>query len=131
MEQLVLLGIYIKQNLFNMASITLNFNNPINVSIQSNNDSANNYAGADIVYFQNSNNVYKIGPCTGLTNTSVTCEIDSNTLRPTSGDFIFFAKSPITNTSGIVGYYAEVDMEINSTSKKELFAVNSEVFISS
>lgn len=115
-----------------MASITLNFNNPINVSIQSNNDSANNYAGADIVYFQDSNgDIYEIGPCTGVTNTSVTCDIDDDSPRPADGDFIFFAKSPETNTSGLIGYYAEVDMEINSTSKKELFAVNSEIFISS
>lgn len=115
-----------------MSNITLNFSNPINVSIQSNNDLANNYAGADIVYFQNSSNeIYKIGPCIGITSTSVTCDIDNNALRPTNGDFIFFAKSPITNTSGIIGYYAEVEMEITSTSKKELFAVNSEIFISS
>ena len=114
-----------------MASITLNFNNPINVSIQSNNN-APDYTGADIVYFQDSNsNVYKIGACTAVTETSVTCDIEDDALRPTEGDFIFFAKSPETNTSGIAGYYAEVDMEITSTSKKELFAVNSEIFISS
>jgi hypothetical protein len=114
-----------------MASITLNFNNPINVSIQSNNN-APDYTGADVVYFQDSNgDVYRIGACTAITETSVTCNIDSNTTRPAAGDFIFFAKSPETNTSGIVGYYAEVDMEITSTSKKELFAVNSEIFISS
>lgn len=115
-----------------MASITLNFNNPVNVSIQSNNDSLNNYSGADIVYFQNSSNeIFEIGPCTGVSSTSITCEIANSALRPSNGDFIFFAKSPITNTSGIIGYYAEVDMEVDSTSKKELFAVNSEIFISS
>ena len=114
-----------------MGSITLNFNNPINVSIQSNNDSSNNYIGADIVYFKNSNGVYKIGPCTSLTNTSVTCSIDDGALRPASGDFIFFAKSPLTNTSGIIGYYAEVEMEINSAIKKELYSVGSEVSLSS
>ena len=115
-----------------MPSITLNFNNPINVSIQSNNDSSNNYIGADIVYFQNSSgDVYEIGPCTSLTETSVTCEIPANAARPSNGDFIFFGKSPETNTSGVIGYYAEVDFEITSTTKKELFAVNSEIFISS
>ena len=47
-----------------MPTITLNFNNPINVSIQSNNDSSSNYNGADIVYFQTSSNVIsEIGPC--------------------------------------------------------------------
>jgi len=30
-----------------------------------------------------------------------------------------------------VGYHGTVDMEVTSTDKKELFAVNTEVFISS
>jgi len=114
-----------------MASITLNFNNPINVSIQSNTDSPL-YEGADIVYFQDSsNNVYEIGACIAVTNTSITCNTPDASIRPAAGDFIFFAKSPVINTSGIVGYYAEVEMENTSTSKNELFAVNSEIFISS
>jgi len=114
-----------------MATIVLNFNNPINVSIQSNSDSATGYAGADIVYFKNSSGVFQIGPCIGVTKTSVTCDTPDNALRPSNGDFIFFAKSPVTNTSGVIGYYADVDFEITSTTKKELFAVNSEIFLSS
>lgn len=114
-----------------MASITLNFNNPINVSMQSNSEGPD-YVGADIVYFQtSSNDIYKLGPCIAVTQNSITCEIDDSTQRPSDGDFIFFAKSPEINTSGIVGYYAEVDMEITATTKKELFSVNSEIFISS
>jgi len=115
-----------------MPSITLNFNNPINVSIQENSDSSTSYAGADIVYFQTSSNVIsEIGPCKGVTETSVTCEIANASPRPSNGDYIFFAKAPQTNISGIVGYYAEVDLEITATTKKELFAVNSEIFESS
>ncbi|MDG1858823.1 MAG: hypothetical protein P8I94_06965 [Emcibacteraceae bacterium] len=114
-----------------MATITLNFNNPINVSVQANSESPL-YPGADIVYFQNQNEeVYKIGPCIAVTETSITCYTEDSALRPSASDFIFFAKSPEVNTSGVAGYYAEVDMEITSTSKKELFAVNSNVFISS
>ena len=113
-----------------MASITLNFEYALNVSIQANSSSP--YTGADIVYFQTSNgNVYEIGPCTGVAGTSITCDIPDEALRPSNGDYIFFGKSPETNTSSLVGYYAEVDMEITSTSKKELFAVNTEMFISS
>jgi len=115
-----------------MPTITLNFNNPINVSIQSNNDSSSNYNGADIVYFQTSSNVIsEIGPCKGVSETSVTCEIENASPRPSNGDYIFFAKPPQTNISGIVGYYAEVDLEITATTKKELYAVNSEIFESS
>lgn len=36
-----------------------------------------------------------------------------------------------TNVSSLKGYYAEVKMETNYTSKKELFAVGSEVTVSS
>ena len=115
-----------------MPSITLNFNKPINVSIQANDDSSSNYNGADIVYFQTSSKaIGEIGPCIAVTDTSVTCQIANAATRPSNGDYIFFAKAPQTNISGLVGYYAEVDLEITSTSKKELFAVNSEIFESS
>lgn len=113
-----------------MAQITLSFNNPLNVSLQTNSDSPN-YPGADIVYFKNSNGVYKIGPCIGISSNSVTCATEDSALRPVDGDFIFFAKSSEANTSGIIGYYAEVDFEITSTEEKELYAVNSEISLSS
>jgi hypothetical protein len=114
-----------------MGSITINFDNPINVSIQPNDD-APNYNGADIVYYQDSSdNIYRLGACTAVSEHSVTCQIDNTTPRPSADDFIFFVKSDEINTSGIVGYYAEVQMEVESSAKKELFAVNSGVFISS
>lgn len=106
-------------------SITINFSVPFNVSLQ---------VGSDIIYYQDSvtSNVYKLGVCTAKTATSITCEILSNTPPPNStNDFIFFVKDNSANTSGIVGYHGTVDMEVTSTSKKELFAVNTEVFISS
>ena len=50
---------------------------------------------------------------------------------PAPGNFMLFAKDSEKNTSGIIGYYAETVMKTTSSDKKELFAVNSEVFISS
>ena len=50
---------------------------------------------------------------------------------PEQYDFILFAKDSEKNTSGIIGYHASVEMKTTSSDKKELFAVNSEVFISS
>lgn len=116
-----------------MAEITLTFANPLNVSLQYNNDSANNYLGADIVYFQDASTqkVYKIGPCIDITNNTITCSTTDFALRPTANDFIFFAKNAEVNTSGIIGYHAVIDMEITSTDKKELYAVGSEVVLSS
>jgi hypothetical protein len=50
---------------------------------------------------------------------------------PANGNFMLFAKDSEKNTSGIIGYHASVEMKTTSSDKKELFAVNSEVFISS
>ncbi len=50
---------------------------------------------------------------------------------PQQYDFILFAKDSSVNTSGLLGYYADVKFSTNSGEKKELFAVNSEIFISS
>jgi len=108
-----------------MAVLTLNFSNDLNVSVQ---------AGVgDIVYYQtaNSSNVTRMGECLSISGNTITCYIDPTTSPPAVGDFIFFAKENIVNTSGIIGYHATVDMEITSTSEKELYAVSSEMFISS
>jgi hypothetical protein len=50
---------------------------------------------------------------------------------PATGNFMLFAKDSEKNTSGVIGYHASVEMKTTSSDKKELFAVNSEVFISS
>ena len=50
---------------------------------------------------------------------------------PVAGNFVLFAKDSEVNTSGLLGYQATVKMTTTSSAKKELFAVNSEIFISS
>ena len=107
-----------------MDEITLQFNSQINVSLQQNVN--------DIVYFKNnSGNIFKIGRCTGITQNSITCEVDPSYARPSANDFIFFAKETSVNTSGIIGYYADVDFEITTGDPIELYAVGAEVFVSS
>lgn len=108
-----------------LESITINFSVPFNVSLQ---------VGSDIIYYQDgaTGNVYQLGVCTAKTETSITCQILSTTPPPdNTNDFVFFVKDNNANTSGIIGYHGTVDMEVTSTEKKELFAVNTEVFISS
>jgi len=111
----------------NSPSITIGFLNNINVSLQS---KAN-----DIVMYKSSvdGNIYVVGQCVSIdhANNKITCTLAINGSVPIDGDFIFFAKSSEVNTSGIIGYYGRVDMQVQSTEFKELFAVNSEVFISS
>jgi len=106
-------------------NITLYFSVPFNVSLQ---------VFIDVIYYKYSTtgDVYRLGTCIAKTATSITCEILSTTPPPdNTNDYIFFVKDNSANTSGIVGYHGTVDMEITSTDKKELFAVNTEVFISS
>ena len=60
---------------------------------------------------------------------SLVTELDSG-----NGSFFMFLKPEYhghTNVSSLKGYYAEVSMTTDSTSKQELFAVGSEVTISS
>jgi hypothetical protein len=45
--------------------------------------------------------------------------------------FSYFAKDNRFNTSGVLGYYAEITMTNTSTDKKELYSVGSEVSLSS
>jgi hypothetical protein len=46
-------------------------------------------------------------------------------------DFLFVAKPTNISTSGLTGYYSTITMTNTSAAKKELFAVNTEAFISS
>jgi hypothetical protein len=45
--------------------------------------------------------------------------------------YYFFVKDTSVNTSGLLGYYAEVKLSNNSTSKAELFSIGTEIFESS
>tara|TARA_R100000655_G_scaffold5724_1_gene17267 strand:- start:1357 stop:1689 length:333 start_codon:yes stop_codon:yes gene_type:complete len=110
-----------------MPSITMTLPNTPNVSLQANT--------GDIVYYQanGTTTITRMGECTAVdrANNTVTCEIDNTTAAPSNGDFIFFSKENIVNTTGLIGYHALVQMSVTSTSQKELFAVTSESFISS
>mgnify|MGYP003118482138 CR=1 FL=1 len=46
-------------------------------------------------------------------------------------DFVFFSKNISTNESSLKGYYAAVTFENNSNTRSELFAVSSEIALSS
>ena len=84
--------------------------------------------------------IYSLQPALRVIGTVQSVDRDSNSFRlltasptplPVAGNFMLFAKDSEVNTSGIIGYYAETKMTTTSSSKEELFAVNSEVFISS
>jgi len=102
----------------------------------------------DIVYFSKVNfstgeqvgEVVRLGECIALTNPSAEDEITTYTigvqttgteLLPIAGDYVFFGKDTKINTSGLKGYYAEVEMKNDSNSQAELFSVSSEISMSS
>ena len=46
-------------------------------------------------------------------------------------DYLFAAKDAEIGTSGLIGYYAKIDLSTTGSGKNELFAIGSETFISS
>ena len=109
-----------------MGTITLQFNHPIQVSVQV----------GDIIYYTNDimgTEVVKIGPITAIDNSTntITADIANQTVRPTETSFILFTKDNKANISGILGYFAEVELRNNSNNYAELFSVGSEIFESS
>ena len=90
----------------------------------------------DILFTKRTNNdIHSVGTIESinrLTNTMTVKNTTDKGLGPTSvSNFMFVVKDETKNTSGVIGYYADVEMTNASSAKKELFAINSEVFISS
>jgi len=106
-----------------MADITITFGNTINQSLQV----------GDVVYFEKEKDIVELGECTSIANDrlSLVADIPDTNIRPSSDSFFMFAKNNVINTSGLVGYHATVTLENTSTGLSELFAVNSEINISS
>jgi len=61
------------------------------------------------------------GTCIDKTPTTITV---SGT-APTAGKFVLFDKGGVVNQSGLLGFFAEVEMKHTTTSAAELFSVGS------
>jgi len=90
-------------------------------------------SGTDISVASNAGgteeNIKKIGKITEIGSTFITVDTVINT--PPNGAFIMFSKNKIVNNTSLLGYFAEVTLKNNSKQPIELFALNSEVAISS
>ena len=109
---------------FSGSGYSLVFTHDINVSL----------AVGDVIYDATTSSLRTIGTVTNINRTTKTVDVSTSgplTPHPSQYDFMIFAKDSEKNTSGIIGYHASVEMKTTSSDKKELFAVNSEVFISS
>ena len=77
--------------------------------------------------------VTAVGAVTVVTDTSVTASY--STVPPISGSFskyfVFYAKNARWETSGLLGYHAAVKMQNTANTVKEIYAVGSEISISS
>jgi hypothetical protein len=77
-----------------------------------------------------------VGVITSVQNTDTTKRIIvfqdlTSGYIPQSGEFMMFSKNKQVNTSGISGYYAEVEFKNDSKTHAELFSVGSQVSLSS
>jgi len=106
-----------------MADITITFTNTINQSLQV----------GDIVYFKHNDDVAELGLCTSISvdRLSIVADMPDTNIRPEAGDYFMFGKNNVINSNGLIGYHATVKLTNNATDFKELFAVNSEINISS
>ena len=120
-----------------MPSITVNFANTLNESIQI----------GDFLYYStttvetmqgNPNQPYsevivEVGQITAINYATnvVTANIANSTALPTTSSFFLFGKDNRVNMKSLLGYYADVEFTNNDTIKAELFSVGSEIFESS
>tara|TARA_R110000822_G_scaffold194898_5_gene333100 strand:+ start:27 stop:422 length:396 start_codon:yes stop_codon:yes gene_type:complete len=121
------------------------FDNEVNTSLQAKaentaSNTSNFDTGAwDIIYYVNTSSNKQVGEpillgeCIAISNDrkNITIRILDTIPLPGYYSYFMFAKNNKVNTSGLTGYYAEVEMKNDSTEEIELYAVNSEVVQSS
>jgi|TARA_R110000765_G_scaffold228874_1_gene332517 hypothetical protein len=72
--------------------------------------------------------VERIGVITSIGTSYIV--VDS-TIEPPANAFLMFSKDKVANNTSLLGYFAEVKLINNSTEKAELFALSSEIGLSS
>ena len=116
-----------------LINISLTFND-INSSIQVGDTIYYSLANVVSGGFDNAdlNNTILLGSIISISSNNIIVQYDDSiTTAPPIGSFISFVKDKKINTSNLKGYYAEVKLVNNSTSKIELFSIGSEISESS
>ena len=86
----------------------------------------------DLIYYLGTDDtVKKLGPVNTIGDDFITCNATGDLSQLTQTSYIFFGKDNSKNMSGLAGYFMEVNLKNTSDSHVELFAVTSEIFISS
>ena len=102
--------------------VTLTFSQPLNVSCQVG-DTAFYAPTTTSGGFTNatSASIVNIGVITAISGSTIT--IQNHLAVPPNSSYIFFMKDNKANLSSLLGYYAEVKMKNNSTTKAELYRI--------
>ena len=114
----------------------INFNHPINVSAQVGDNvyisSATYASGSNIGFVGTTNTPEHVGIILEVGFDYIVVDKDpSNPPDITQGDYISFAKRIEANDSSLKGYYADITFKNSSHNKIELFAISSDINISS
>ena len=123
-----------------MADITIEFKNDINIneSLQVGDKAYYSNIGtspnASIKYNVASDTPIYIGTVKSISSNNIVVTTDNNTgalPTGTGSEFFMFQKSSEVNVSSLSGYYASIKLSNSSTEKAELFALSSEISLSS
>ncbi len=66
-----------------------------------------------------------------ITSIGTSYIVVDSTVEPPPDAFLMFSKDKVANNTSLLGYFAEVKLINNSTEKAELFALSSEIGLSS
>ena len=122
-----------------MPNIVIHFGNPLNEAVQADSKDVAYYADTGQTTFgdgstvQFADSVVRLGPIVDVNyiNNTITVDLANSTVLPSTNDFIFFAKDNRANMTSLLGYYNEIEMTNNSTSKAELYSAGTEIVESS
>jgi hypothetical protein len=105
---------------FSSNELTINFEFDID-SIMSLGDKAFKYNAV-------SQTTIELGEIVRKTNNSIVISTTTNANNPDVGDFIFYAKDSVAESSGVRGYYMEFVLSNDATEPVELFSIGSSVY---
>jgi hypothetical protein len=106
-----------------MANITLTFTDEIPFGVQI----------RDIAWYLDisESTEVEMGPIIAINGNQITVDAIAGVQPPSTEDFVFYVKDPMTYMGQLKGYYAEMQFINKSTEYAELFSVGAGIFESS
>jgi hypothetical protein len=79
-------------------------------------------------YKNNAGVPLKLGKIINKTNTTITINTTGGGNIPLVTDFIFYFQNSIAESYGVRGYYMQIELENDNTSRVEMFSIGSNIF---